>query len=493
MSDQGTGSWPYRRSRIDPTAPALGGDGDPIGYGELAARVDRLAAALAATGIRHGDRVAHLGWNRPQAFELFFAVCRLGAVFVPVSPRLAFPELLDVLKDCAPAALFHDDDQRITAEVAAGGIARVCGPGGQEAMTEAGDAPPRRDVTLDDPAVILYTSGTTGMPKGAVLSHGSLLFNTVNQLAHVDVLSTDRALVIAPLFHATGLGQVGLPTLFKGGSLLVQRFSAGKALKTIEERRITAFTAVPTMLRMMSDDPAFEDADLSALRYVVYGGSPADRQVVDAWRAKGVTLLQGYGMTEAAPGVTLATERTAAAEPLSAGVPHFFTDLSVRTTRGGAGELWVRGPHLFTGYHGQPEATAEAMDDGWFRTGDAVRLDNGRLHVVDRVKDMFISGGENVYPAEVEARLDALEGVRESVVVGVDDAEWGQVGAAFVVLEDGARLTGEQIRERLRGELAAFKVPRSVRFVPRLPRTPTGKIRRTDLVARLAREAPPDA
>ncbi|MEV6836326.1 long-chain fatty acid--CoA ligase [Streptomyces sp. NPDC051133] len=478
MSDQGIGSWPYRRARLDPTRIALRQGDRSVTYRRLADRVDRLAGALAARGVRHGDRIAHLGWNRPEALELFFAAGRLGALFVPVSPRLAPAEVTRLLRDCAPAALVHDAEQaRAVAETCAG-MGLVAGPAEQEAMTGEEARPPGRSVTLDDPAVVLYTSGTTGRPKGAVLTHGNLLFNTLNQLAHVDVLSTDTALCVAPLFHATGLGQASLPTLFKGGTVIVDRFRPGPALRTIAERRVTCFSAVPTMLRMLHEHPDFGRTDLSSLRYVIYGGSPAPEQTVRAWQRRGVTLLQGYGMTEAAPGVTLATPDGAAARPLSAGPVHFFSDIRVDgTAPDGSGELLVRGPNVFAGYWRRPAETAEVLDDGWLRSGDIVRAGpDGWVEVRGRIKDLIISGGENVHPAEVEAAIDALDGVRESAVVGVPDERWGEVGVAHVVPVHPGAVTEEQVLAALRRRIAAFKIPRRVLIRHSLPRTASGKV-----------------
>jgi fatty-acyl-CoA synthase len=352
-------------------------------------------------------------------------------------------------------------------------------------------------VGLDDAALILYTSGTTGRPKGAVLTHGNLTWNTVNYLAHVDVLSTDRALCIAPLFHCVGLGQVTLPTLFKGGSVeLVPRADPGVVLERVSAARITSFSAVPTMLQMMCEHPAWDTADLSSLAVVQYGGSPVQERVARAWLDRGVRLLQGYGMTEAAPGVYMSTHDGTAAHPTAVGVPHFFTDVAqLRDGRpepvgGEPAELLVRGPHVFPGYWGRPEETAVSFVDGqWFRTGDVLRVDeDGWAHVVDRVKDVFISGGENVYPAEVEAVAVQLDEVSSCAVVGLRDERWGEVGVGYVELRDGATLTEEQLRAHLEAHLARYKVPRHLVFVGELPRNATGKIRRVELRTRAADE-----
>jgi fatty-acyl-CoA synthase len=265
-------------------------------------------------------------------------------------------------------------------------------------------------------------------------------------------------------------------------------------LGAIRELRINGFSAVPTMLQMLCDHPQWADADLSSLRYVIYGGSTIQVRVANSWLSRGVQVLQGYGMTEAAPGVFMATPAGAARRPVSAGVTHFFTDVELLTPDGtrqsvpGTGELLVSGPNVFAGYWNRPEDTAASFVDGaWFRSGDVVRVDpDGWAYVVDRVKDMIISGGENIYPAEVEAVINQLSEVEDCAVVAVPDQRWGEVGLAFVVRRPGAELTDEALRTHLDGRLARYKIPRYVRFVADLPRTATGKVRRADLRAAAA-------
>ena len=276
MIDHGVGSWPARRARITPDAVALRQGDRTLTYAELAGRVDALAAALAARGVTTGDRVAYLGANDMATFETFFAVGRLGAIFVPLNTRLTATELSQLFADCAPTVLAHGP------EVA--DVVPVAFPGGRTLpisdLPFPAAFPPATAVGLDDPALLLYTSGTTGRAKGAVLTHGNLTWNTMNQLAHVDILSTDVVLCTAPLFHVTGLGQVSLPALFKGGTVVVApRFDPGWMLGVIPQLRINGFSAVPTMLQMLCDHPQWVDADLSSLRYVIYGGSTIQERV----------------------------------------------------------------------------------------------------------------------------------------------------------------------------------------------------------------------
>jgi fatty-acyl-CoA synthase len=284
---------------------------------------------------------------------------------------------------------------------------------------------------------------------------------------------------------------VSLPVLFKGGTVVVApRFDPGWLLRTVGECGITAFSAVPTMLQMMVDHPDWDAADLHTLRYVNYGGSAVPERVARAWLARGVPVVQGYGMTEACPGVTMEPPDRPVGQPVSAGVPHFYTDVALRTDDGGVGtqcgtgELLVRGPNVFHGYWNRPEETAAAFTDGWFRSGDVVRLDaDGNTHVVDRLKDLIISGGENIYPGEVEAAITALPDVLDAAVIAVPDETWGEVGAAYVIPRPGAQLDEQALRAQLAGRLANYKIPKHTRFVDELPRTATGKIQRAQLRA----------
>ncbi|HEY3882620.1 MAG TPA: long-chain fatty acid--CoA ligase [Trebonia sp.] len=500
-SDIGLGSWPARRARMEPAATALVQGARRLTYQELSQRCARLARALWQRGVDAGDRVAYLGPNDVAVFEALFATAQLGAVFAPLNTRLAPAEIAFMIDDCTPAVLVVGaglEQAAAAALAAAGHVPRVLyldaahGPGYEEAVATCGEElPVAVSVTLDDPALILYTSGTTGRPKGAVLTHGNLTFNTVNQLAHFPLGRDDVALCSAPLFHVLGLGQITLPALFNGAPvLIIPKFDPGLFLSAIADARATVFSLAPTMLQMLCEHPGFDGADLSSVRYVVYGGSPVPERVAGRWLSRGVTMLQGYGMTEAAPGVLMATSHGALARPLSAGVPHFFTDTALRhpggtvTTGPGQGELLIRGPSVFSRYWNRPEETAAAFDRGWFATGDIVRIDaDGWAYIVDRANDMIISGGENIYPAEVEAAITELPQVAEAAVVGVADQRWGEAGLAFVVASAGEAVTEADIRAHLDGRLARYKIPREFRFTSRLPRNAGGKLLRNQLRA----------
>jgi fatty-acyl-CoA synthase len=495
--NQGLGSWPWRRARMSPHATALRQGDRALTYTELADRAARLASVLRGCGVDRGDRVGYLGTNDLSTFEAFFASGLLGAVFVPLNTRLAAPEVAYMLTDCGARTLLVGNGVELVAKELAADPALAALPTLQVAELEpqVAAAPPlgdEVDVALSDPALLLYTSGTTGRPKAATLTHGNLTWNTVNQLAHFDTLSTDRALCIAPLFHAVGLGQVTLPTLFKGGSVdVLDKFDAATVLRLVGEHGITSFSAVPTMLQLMVEDPAWAEADLSSLRHVIFGGSTVKEAVARAWLERGVRVLQGYGMTEAGPGIYMALQDDSG-DPVSVGVPHFFTDVAALEADGSVGpvpiegpglELLVRGPNVFAGYWNRPDETAAGVvDDRWFRTGDILRADeDGRAHVVDRVKDVIISGGENIYPAEVEAVAVTCPGVRSAAVVAAPDQRWGEVGVAFVETFPGMTVTEVDLRAHFEANLARFKIPRQILFVDALPRNATGKVQRVDL------------
>ncbi|WP_233159622.1 long-chain fatty acid--CoA ligase [Pseudonocardia sp. MH-G8] len=501
----GLGSWPARRARIDPDRPALVEGERTLTYAALAQRTARLAGALAGLGVRRGDRVAYLGVNAVSVFETFFATWLLGAIAVPLNHRLAGAEIRYMLADAGASVLVHsaDADRLLgSAQPLPEGVRHVLAVPGEYEAALAGAEPLAQPpaVDLDAPAILLYTSGTTGRPKAAVLTHGNLTWNTINQLAHVDVLSTDRALCIAPLFHCVGLGQVTLPTLFKGGSVEpLPAFDPGAVLARIAQARITSFSAVPTMLQMMVEHPSWDAVDLGSLHTVLYGGSPVQERVARAWLERGVRVRQGYGMTEASPGVYMEPRDGGAEHPVSVGVPHFYTDVAmlrdgeVGPLAGEPAELLVRGPHVFAGYWQRPQETDDVFVDGWFRSGDVLRVrDGGRAEVVDRVKDVIISGGENIYPAEVEAVLVQLDDVADAAVVGVPDARWGEVGVAYVQPRPGAVPPEAQLRAHLEAHLARFKIPKYVELVDALPRNATGKVRRVELRERAATTVLPE-
>jgi fatty-acyl-CoA synthase len=503
VRNAGLGSWPERRLRISPERDAIWFEGTTTSHRGFAERVRRAASALAALGVRAGDRVAWTGGNHPSALETLYACGQLGAIWVPVNARLTAPEAQYVLEHSGASVVVHGRDHGELADalrdrlpgVRAWLAAESPGTGGADSLPYeellAGAAPEARDepVSLEDPCLVMYTSGTTGRPKGAVLTHGNMTWNATNQVLGMDFAADERTLALAPLFHIGGLNGTVNPTLLRGGcAVVVRRFHPAETLQVIEEQRVNSFFAVPTMLDAMSREPGFATRDLSALRTIGAAGAAVPIPTLRTWLDRGVTMQQCYGMTEASPGCTVLDPADAERKVGSAGKPLFFTDLRVVRPDGTdadvdeVGEVAVSGPNVMAGYWQDPEQTAAVLRDGWYHTGDAGSLDaDGFLYIRDRYKDMIISGGENVYPAEVESALLEFPEVVEAAVIGVPDPQWGEVGMAVVVTAGDTDPDPEELRLRLRGRLGAFKVPKYVEFADELPKTATGKIRKPDL------------
>ncbi|MGC0336454.1 acyl-CoA synthetase [Streptomyces sp. SLBN-8D4] len=488
MRNEGLGSWPARRARKTPHRTALIHGDTTLTYAALHTRVTRLARALRARGIRRGDRIAYLGPNHPSYLETLFAAGTLGAVFVPLNTRLAGPEIAYQLSDSGARALVYgpphaglvaglpgSTDVRTYVEV---------GAEYEELLAESPAEPIDEPVAPDDTCIIMYTSGTTGRPKGAMLTHGNLTWNAINVLVDTDLIADERALVSAPLFHTAGLNMLTLPVLLKGGTcVLVEAFDPDATFDLIEQHRITFMFGVPTMFEQVARHPRWAGADLSSLRILTCGGSPVSTPLIAAYQERGLTFLQGYGMTEASPGTLFLDAEHALGKAGSAGVPHFFTD--VRVVRPDlapvgideAGEVVLRGPNVMPGYWGLPEETAASFADGWFRSGDAARVDeDGYVFIVDRIKDMIISGGENIYPAEIEDLLLGHPDIAECAVIGVPDDKWGEVPRAVVVPREGAVPDPDEVLASLAGRLAKYKIPKSVVVADELPRTASGKL-----------------
>jgi fatty-acyl-CoA synthase len=490
MRNEGIGSWPARRARKTPHRTALVHGGRSFSYADLYERTTRLAHALHATGVRRGDRVAYLGPNHPAYLETLFATGTLGAVFVPLNTRLAAPEIAYQVQDSGARALLYAAScaDLVPADVP---TTVAIGPAYDRLLAAADTGPIDERVTPDELCLIMYTSGTTGRPKGAMLTHANITWNAVNVLVDHDLTADERALVSAPLFHTAGLNMLTLPVLLKGGTcVLVESFDPATTLELIENHRISFMFGVPTMFDVVARQPGWAQADLSSLRLLTCGGAPVPSALIHTYLRRGLTFLQGYGMTEAAPGMLFLDADHAVSKAGSAGVPHFFSDVRVvgpdglPVGDGELGEVVVRGPHVAPGYWGLPEETAAAVHDGWFHSGDAARVDaDGYVTIADRIKDMYISGGENVYPAEVEDALLTLPGVAECAVVGVPDERWGEVGRAFVVPAPGTAPTPQELLAALSGRLARYKIPKSEVLVEHLPRTASGKVLKRQLRA----------
>lgn len=517
MINHGLGDWIHRRRiRSADRAALISAEGE-LTYGELAARVDRLADALRQRDVRPGDRVAYLGENAPSFLEALFAVGSLGAVFVPLNTRLAPPEITFMLRDSGARLMVSSTELvelglRATEGTAVervliiGETADLPGAAADDLLVEsfeevlASGRAVRHHVPVraEDLAVILYTSGTTGQPKGAMLSHSNLLWNAINVMTDFDITSRDVALMISPLFHVAALGQGALPVLLKGGSVILEpRFDPGRALRLIEEHGVTNISGVPTTFQLLCEHPDWEATDLSSLRTLTCGGSAVPPRVLEAYERRELAFTMGYGMTETAPGATTLPPSHSRVKQGSGGLPHFHTDMCVvradgqRCDPGEVGEILVQGPNVIAGYWNRADATDAALEETpegtWLHTGDMGHIDDeGFLYITDRLKDMIISGGENIYPAQVEREISQLDAVAAVAVIGVEHAKWGEVPRAIVVLREGVQLTESEIIDHLTARLARYKIPQTIVFVDEMPRTASGKIRKPALRAQYA-------
>ncbi|GAA3922410.1 acyl-CoA synthetase [Microbacterium invictum] len=499
MDNLGLGTWISRRRAKSHGDTAVISAERTLRYEEFADRIARLSNVLADRGIAKGDRVVYLGNNHPDFLTTFFACGALGAIFVPLNTRLAPRELEYMIEDSGAAFLITHHSVRDLARAAAwsSGITHrlvVDGPAELPAVEAFDDvlaaaSPELRvaRVDFDDPAMILYTSGTTGRPKGAVLTHGNLTWNSINALVDYDVTSDDVALLIAPLFHVASLSMGALPTLLKGGTIVLHdKFDPGAVLIAVETHGVTSLSGVPTTFQMLAEHPAWDSTDLSTVRKLTCGGSSVPLRVTEAYEKRGLSFSSGYGMTETAPGATALPYRKAREHVGSSGLAHFFTDVRIvgpdlqPLPAGETGEIEISGPNVIRRYWNRPDATRDAYDGEWFRSGDIGCLDEeGYLIVSDRLKDMIISGGENIYPAEVEQLIMELPQIESVAVIGVPDQRWGEVPVAVAVKR--SEIAADAVLKHLTGRIAKYKAPKAVAFVDELPRTASGKIRKADL------------
>lgn len=481
------GLWPRRRAELTPEREAIVEveSGRRFTYAAFEARVARAVRWLADAGVGAGDRVVLALPNGAPYLELHFAVARLGAIDVPLNTRLAPPEFAYILRDCAPALTVADVDVRARLERAGGlGVLRSLeeyevavagGPGADPASAPAGG---------ETPNTILYTSGTTGDPKGALLPHRKTLFNTLNADLFFDLGARDRCLVALPLFHSFGLNILAVPVLYRGGTVVLARqFDPSAFLETVGRERITFFGGVPTMFRRLARE-GLERADVGTLRFAFTAGAAIPVELIHAYHAQKILVKQGFGQTETSILCCL-DDADALRKAGSVGRAVFHADLRIvdealrDVPEGQVGEIVVRGPITMLGYWQKPEATTEVFRGGWLHTGDlATRDSEGFVTLVGRERDMYISGGENVYPAQVEAVYAAHPGVAEVAVAGVSDPEWGETGHCWIVPRDGATPSRDELLAFGRERLASYKLPRHFHFVPEFPRTETGKVRK---------------
>jgi fatty-acyl-CoA synthase len=504
---QGIGYWLTKRAFLGGDKEALVDAERRLTYRELNQRVNRLAGSLQALGLAHGDRCAILAYNCQQYVEVIFASAKLGLTLVPLNWRLSPAELAFNFSDSGSETLIFDAEfARVVAQVkeqaaikrmiVLGSRAGLEADAYEELLARQSDDEPTVDqaVGLDTAHIIMYTAGTTGRPKGAVLSQGASFWNAINLTLDMNFTPDDRNLSVLPMFHIGGIGLFTLPVLYMGGTVVIQRtFDPSETLRLLRKEKITLFFGVAAVFLFLIQHSDFNAEAFANVRVVMSGGAPLPVSLVRQYHEAGIVLQQGFGMSEAAPSIATLSKDLALEKAGSIGRALFHVDARVVDAEmndvpdGVEGELVIRGPNLMQGYWNRPDATKEAFEGGWFHTGDIARMDpDGDLYIVDRKKDMFISGGENVYPAEVENAIFELPQVAETAVIGVKDEKWGEVGLAVVSLKSEEQLSADDIIGFLKQRLAKYKVPKQVVFVDQLPRNAAGKV-----LKNLLREAYP--
>lgn len=494
--------WIDYHARVSPGREAIHdlASGRRFTYAQFDARITQLARHLQLLGVGERDRVAVLSHNDSDVFEIQFACARLGAIFLPLNWRLAVPELEYICQDATPKVLIYGVEFADVAEKVAGlgGIAQLLdmtngGSSAYEAgIAGASGALPQRTNLLSDVWTVMYTSGTTGRPKGAMITYAMCVFNSVHCAMAIELTQRSKNLIFLPTFHTGGLNVYANPVFHTGGTNVVMReFDPDRFCELLSDKEvcITHALGVPTNFLMLAQTEGFADADFSNLVCLGVGGAAAPLALIEQFGAKGIKLQQGWGMTETGPlGLILSADK-ALEKVGSSGLPPLYTELRIvdddgnETPTGETGELLIRGPNVLPGYWNRPELNKEIFtEDGFFHTGDAARRDaDGYYYIVDRYKDMFISGGENVYPVEVENVIFELDGVLENAVVGVPHEKWGEVGRAYVVLREGANLDETAIIDHCDSQLARYKVPKEVRLLDELPHNATGKVLKHEL------------
>ncbi len=470
--------------------------GEQLSYLDLWQRAQSGASYLEKNeGIKKGDRILFLGQNDLAVINLFFSAARLGAVLVPVNYRLTPSEISYIIQNSNPQMIVYDEAFKSLAQEALKlsslqNVKELSLKGVRSFESYVQDFAPYPDFRAneEDPAMIIYTSGTTGFPKGAMISHGGLFWNAVSTSMRLNIVQSDCAVTFLPLFHTGGWNVLTSPFLQRGAQIiLIRKFDPELILQLSQDHGATLLFGVPTTMGMMARTEKFQEYRLSSIRYAIVGGEPMPLELIKTWHEKGIFIRQGYGLTEFGPNVFSLNEQDAIRKIGSIGFPNAYIETKVIREDGKkaqsreVGELWLRGPACMLGYWAHPEETAQTFVEGWLKTGDLVYFDEeGYFYVVGRKKDMFKSGGENVYPAEVEQVISKIKWVQEVAVVGVPDEKWGEVGRAFVVC-DSQHFDESELREHCGKYLAKFKVPKTFLRLQELPKAGSGKIVKKDL------------
>lgn len=463
--------------------------GKTLSYAEWNLYSNAIACHLQSQHkIKKGDRIATLSENCLENLILFGAACKLGFILVPLNYRLSPPEIEYLINDASPSLLFVETKfQDLLNEKRKKDTVPI------ELVTDLSKNQDTEDIRIDspvthsDPVFILYTSGTTGYPKGALYTHGMMFWNSINTSLRLNITSHSRTINVMPPFHTGGWNVFTTPFLHHGAyTCLLKKFDAKLVLDLLKSEKITLFMGVPTMLKMMTEQVEFNKIELPELINIIVGGEPLPIPVIEKWAEKNVMIRQGYGMTEVGPNLTSLHDRDALRKKGSIGFPNFYVDWRIVSQDSNqqpgteSGELQFRGPIVTPGYWNQPKATADSFtEDGWFKTGDIIHRDEeGYFYVIDRIKNMFISGGENVYPAELERIILQYPGISEVVIVGIPDSKWGEVGKAFIVSKNKELFDENHFFNFCRAKMAAFKIPKSICLIDAIPKNDTGKIDR---------------
>ena len=466
-------------------------------YSDFNLRANALADYLLNQyKIKKDDRIAIYSKNKSEHVILFLACIKLGALLVPLNFRLMPRELNILINDANPKLFFYDEEFNDHIPKLSS-IDKIEFVNTLDEITKflfdnniKSDFASSQIITEDDAVMILYTAGTTGLSKGVIITHKMLFWNSINTGLRLDLHSSDHTQSFAPFFHTGGWNVLFTPFLHHGAShTLLTQFDADLILQLMEKEKATILFGVPTMLQMMADSPYFKKVDLSSVRYAIVGGAPMPIPLINIWHNKGVFIRQGFGLTEVGPNCFSLHQDDAIRKKGSIGFPNFYIETKIvkedktECASNEVGELWLKSPVITPGYWKNDKATKESITDGWFHTGDLVKQDeDGYFYVVDRKKNMYISGGENVFPAEVETYLYTNEKVKDAAVIGVDDEKWGEVGKAYIVLKDDQISNEKEIIDYCKGNLAKYKIPKYVAFLSELPKTEAGKIDKKKLI-----------